>query len=115
MLAVSARSPIEPQGSMRVKQTRITIRQDKVVILQGQASSRKWCPICRAMRDMVVVHSSTVEPETSATVSLERLGLHRLQADDGSPIICVNSLLEVANNKPAFPRQIVEQKKKELP
>jgi hypothetical protein len=46
---------------------------------------------------------------------LDSLPLHRSQAADGTPLICMKSLLGVANTRIDSPRQAVEQKKKELP
>jgi len=90
-----------------MKHTRITIRQDGLLVLRSRIVRRAWCPACGAEGEMV----------TYATQNrwLESLPLHRSQAADGTPLICMKSLLGVANTKTDCPRQAVEPKKKELP
>lgn len=81
-----------------MKQTRITIRQDQVVILRGRKTSRAWCPACGAEADMIAVDRSTALPERTAGF-LESVELHRAEAADGSPLICLKSLLGWFANK----------------
>ena len=90
-----------------MKHTRITIRQDGLLVLRSRIVRRAWCPACGAEGDMVT--------GVSQNRWLDSLPLHRSQAADGTPLICMKSLLGVANTRIDSPRQAVEQKKKELP
>lgn len=90
-----------------MKHTRITIRQDGLLVLRSRAFRRAWCPACGAEGEMVACESQNVW--------LDSLPLHRSQAADGTPLICLTSLLGVTNIKTDSPRPAVEQKKKELP
>ncbi len=72
------------------KQMRITIRQDGLLILRGRTSSRAWCPECRAHGEMITVDRAT---------PIDSLDLHRLQASDGSFLICLKSLVACVTNK----------------
>jgi len=90
-----------------MKQTRITISQDGLLILRSRIVRRAWCPACGAESEMVT--------GVAQDRWLDSLPLHRSQAAYGTPLICMRSLLGVANTKIDSPRQAVEPKKKELP
>lgn len=84
------------------KQMRITIRQDGLLILRGRTSSRAWCPACRAEGEMIAIDHSAVICGTSPEGLegwLDSPSLHRLQAADGSPLICLKSLMGCVTNK----------------
>lgn len=78
------------------KQTKITIETDSLLILRGRNSARAWCPRCAAevemiaMKDVAVI--SNLDPHALEDW-LHSEELHRLQATDGSPLTCLNSLL----------------------
>jgi hypothetical protein len=83
---------------LMAKQTRITIRQDGLLLLRSRISRRAWCPACAAEGDMITLdHAVGMSP--TAKGWLESLPLHRSEASDGSRLICVNSLTGCLANK----------------
>ena len=84
------------------KQTRITIETDSLLILRGRNSSRAWCPLCAAEEEMIALENTGVISNLEKTALEEWLNsgeLHRLQAADGSTLICLNSLLALVQNR----------------
>jgi hypothetical protein len=87
------------------KQTKITIQTDSLLILHGRSSARGRCPFCDAESEMVALQ------ELQFVTNLDRQALeewinsgklHRLPGEDGSTLICLNSLLvRVQNTKPS--------------
>jgi hypothetical protein len=78
------------------KQTKITIQEDSLLYLRGQNSTRAWCPVCNAESEMVALENLHVISNLDRYSLEEWINsseLHRLQGDDGSPLICLNSLL----------------------
>ena len=78
------------------KQTKITIETDFLVILRGQSSSRAWCPVCAAERDVIALDQIGVisNLERSALEDWLASGeLHLSEASDGSALLCLKSLL----------------------
>ena len=78
------------------KQTRITIETDSLLILRGRSSLRAWCPRCAAEVEMIALEDTGVisnleRPELDQWLNSGEL--HRLQATDGSSLMCLNSLL----------------------
>ncbi len=83
-------------GAM-AKRTKITIEADSLLVLRGRSSLRAWCPQCAAEGEMISldgvgVISNLLPAEVEAW--LESEAIHRLQAADRSPLICLNSLLK---------------------
>jgi len=78
------------------KQTKITVETDSLLLLRGLNSTRARCPLCNAESEMVALENLQVISNLERH-SLEKWinsgELHRLQGDDGSPLICLNSLL----------------------
>jgi hypothetical protein len=79
------------------KQTKIMIETDSLLILRGQSSTRAWCPLCAAEVETIALENAGVisnlePPELQEWLNSEEL--HWLQAVDGSPLICLNSLLD---------------------
>jgi hypothetical protein len=78
------------------KQTKITIETDSLLILRGRSSVRAWCPRCAAKVEMIAMKDvgviSNLDPH-ALEEWLHSEELHRLQAADGSPLTCLNSLL----------------------
>ena len=83
------------------KQTKITIETDSIMLLRGRNATRAHCPLCNAESEMIVLGNLQV------VSNLDRPGLeewmnsgelHRLQGDDGSALICLNSLLARIRN-----------------
>jgi hypothetical protein len=84
------------------KRMKITIQTDSLLIVQGRNSRRAWCPLCAAEGEMIALVSAEAISDLEGTVFEEWLQseeLHRLQATDGSTLICVNSLLARVRNK----------------
>ena len=86
------------------KRTKITIETQSLLILRGRNSKRAWCPQCAAEAEMIALENTGVianldRPELEEW--LHSTEPHRLQAADGSTLICLNSLLaRVRNIKP---------------
>jgi hypothetical protein len=79
------------------KQTKITIETDSLFVLRGQSPLLAWCPQCAAEVEMIPldgvgVISNLAPPEVEAWLQSETI--HRSQAIDGTPLICLNSLLK---------------------
>jgi hypothetical protein len=85
------------------KQTKITIQTDSVLLLRGRSSTRVCCPLCNAESEMVALENLEVISNLDRPALEEWINsdeLHRLQGEDGSALICLNSLLaRVRNNK----------------
>ena len=78
------------------KQTTITIETDSLLILRGRNSTRAWCPRCAAEGEMIALENTGVISNLEKAALEEWLNseeLHRVQATDGSALICLNSLL----------------------
>jgi len=86
------------------KLTKITIESDSLLILRGQSSTRAWCPQCAANVEMFALENVGVISNldwTALEAWLNSGELHRSKADDGSALVCLNSLLaRVRNTKP---------------
>ncbi|HUK23186.1 MAG TPA: hypothetical protein VLV49_01300 [Terriglobales bacterium] len=86
------------------RQTRITIETESLLILRGRNSRRTWCAQCGAEDEVIAleeigVMSNLERPALEEWLNSEEL--HRLQAEDGSTLICLNSLLARIQNKKA--------------
>lgn len=78
------------------KQTRLTFETDSLLILQAGNSKRTWCPRCGAEVGMIAMQDTGVISNLEKSELEEWFSsgeLHRLQADDGTALICLNSLL----------------------
>jgi hypothetical protein len=83
------------------KQTRITIETDSVLLLRGPGSTRALCPHCGAESEMLALENLQVISNLDRPTVEEWINsseLHRLQAEDGSALICLNSLLARLQN-----------------
>jgi hypothetical protein len=81
------------------KQTRITIETDSLLILRRGNSALTWCPRCGAERETIAL--TTMISHLQKTLLEEWLNsgdLHQLEAADGSPLVCLNSLLARVQN-----------------
>jgi hypothetical protein len=86
------------------RQTRITIETDSLLILRGRNSRRTWCPQCQSDREMIALESLGVISNLDEPALEEWLNsgqLHRVEAADGSALICLNSLLARVQNTKA--------------
>ncbi len=78
------------------KKIKITMETDSLLILRGRSSRHAWCPICVAEGEMIALENARVISNLHRPALVEWLNsgdLHRSQAVDGSPLICLNSLL----------------------
>ena len=83
------------------KQTKITIETDSLLILRSRSSRRAWCPLCAAEGEMIALENVGLVSNLERPALEEWLNageLHRLQAGDGSVLICLNSLLACVQN-----------------
>ena len=79
------------------KRTKITIETDSLLILRGRSLRRAWCPQCGSEAEMIPLDNvgiiSNLSPrEVEAWIQSE--DLHHSKATDGSPLICLNSMLK---------------------
>jgi hypothetical protein len=84
-----------------VKQMKITIETDSLLIVRGRNSRRAWCPLCAAEGEMIALENVGVISNLEGSALEEWLNsgeLHRSKADDGSVLICLNSLLAHVQN-----------------
>jgi hypothetical protein len=79
------------------KQTKITIETESLLVLHGRTSIRAWCPQCGSEVEMVALESTAVVSNLEPAAVTEWCAseeLHHSQKVDGSPLICLNSLLK---------------------
>ena len=86
------------------KETKITIESDSLLILRGRSSLRAWCPDCACEVEMIPldgvgVISNLAPPEIEAWIQSE--DLHHVIGADGTPLICMNSMLKRIRKKGA--------------
>ena len=79
------------------RQTKITIETNSLLILRGRSSLRAWCSNCGSEVEMIPlagvgVISNLAPREVEAWIQSE--DLHHTIADDGAPLICLNSMLK---------------------
>ena len=84
------------------KQTKITIQTDSWLILQRGNSTRAWCPLCAAEREMIALEkigaiSGLQKPLLEGWLNSE--DLHRSETANGSLLICLTSLLSRVRNR----------------
>jgi hypothetical protein len=84
------------------KQTTINETRS-LLILQGRTSECTWCAQCAAESGLIALHEIGVISNLDRQALEEWLNsgeIHHLQSADGSPAICLNSLLaRVLNTK----------------
>lgn len=81
------------------KRTKITIETDSLLVLRGRKALRAWCPQCATESEMIPFEGiGVISNLTPAEVEswLESEAIHRLQATNGTSLICLNSLLKRA-------------------
>jgi hypothetical protein len=79
------------------KRTKITIETESLLILRGRRSPRAWCPQCGVEGEMIVlgdlgVISNLTPSDVEAWFECE--AIHRSRSEDGTELICLNSLLK---------------------
>jgi hypothetical protein len=89
------------------KQTKITTETDSLLLLRGRNATRAYCPFCSAESEMIVLGNLQVISNLDRQSFEEWINsgeLHRLQGDEGSPLICLNSLLaRIRNTTTTYP------------
>ncbi|MFL6353955.1 MAG: hypothetical protein ACJ74Z_19185 [Bryobacteraceae bacterium] len=83
------------------KQTTITIETSSVLILQARNAHRTWCPQCAVEGEMIALDNTNVISnldQRAVEQWLDSGELHRVNALDGSSLICLNSLLACLQN-----------------
>ena len=83
------------------RQTKITIHTDSLLLLRGRNSVRAHCPLCKGESEMVALENLQVVSNLDRTSLEEWINsgeLHRLQGEDGAPLVCLNSLLARIRN-----------------
>lgn len=104
MLRASSSSFLQAGGSesgVMPKQTKVTIETDSLLILRGRNSNRAWCPQCTAEAEIIALENVGVISNLDRSAVEEWLNsgeLHRSMSANGSPLICLNSLLARVQN-----------------
>lgn len=79
------------------KQTKITIETDLLLVLRGRKPLRAWCRECGAEEEMIPLNEvgivSNLAPAEVGAWMREK-GLHQTRTAEGSPLICLNSMLK---------------------
>ena len=78
------------------KQTILTIETESLLVLRGTAATRSWCTQCGAETETIGLVNLGVVTNLDRSALWEWLNsgdLHRSVASDGSPVICLNSLV----------------------
>jgi hypothetical protein len=79
------------------KTTTVTIESTSLMVVRARGSMRTWCPLCGSEAEMVSVQNLGVVSNLDGPAIEQWLNsgqLHHAQAADGSPAICLNSLLQ---------------------
>lgn len=79
------------------KQQTITVETSSLLIVRGTGSIRAWCSRCGQEAEMVALGNvgviSNLDQDTVENwINAE--DLHHSKAADGSPVVCLNSLLD---------------------
>ncbi len=79
------------------KQTKITIETDSLLVVRARRPLRAWCPGCGSEEEMIPMNdvgivSNLAQPEVRAWMQAE--DLHYIATNDGSTLICLNSMLK---------------------
>lgn len=85
------------------RKTTITIETTSLLVLQSRTSRRGWCPGCNAEQEMLVLENPP-SPDAPLTALLSS-GVHRTRAPDGTPLICLHSLLALAQRNQTGPQE----------
>ena len=78
------------------KHTKVTVETDSLLILHGRGHLRGWCSQCAAEVELVAMNDAEVVSNLDRLALEQWLNseeLHRLQAADGSALLCLPSLL----------------------
>lgn len=78
------------------KQAKITMETSSLFMLRAQTAERAWCAQCAAESEVVALDRIGVISNLDREALEEWLNsgtIHRLEPPNGSPLICLNSLL----------------------
>ena len=84
-----------------VKQIRITIETNSLLVLRGRNAGRRWCPQCAAESETVALGNAEALAKLQSPGLEEWLisgALHRFETAEGSELICLTSLQACARN-----------------
>ena len=90
------------------RQMTITIETNSLLILRGRTTTRAWCPLCGGEVEMIAFQNMGEISSHGKALDhwLNSHALHRAARADGSPVICLNSLLArvlTTTNQPPAP------------
>jgi hypothetical protein len=80
------------------KQMTIRIETKSLLIFRSRSSRRVWCPVCRAGSDALVVEPAGFSDAAAVEQWLKSEGVHRVEAPDGSLLLCLTSLSDRVQN-----------------
>ena len=83
------------------KRTEITLETDRIWVIRRSHSTRAWCAECGREVDLVMLKEAEALSGMSQPLTTQPMlpgcgdseGWHRSQAADGSPLVCLESLL----------------------
>lgn len=78
------------------KRTILTMETESLLVIRGNSVPRSWCAQCAAETEMIGMMNLGVVTNLDHSAIEEWLNsgeLHHSVASDGSPVICLNSLL----------------------
>jgi hypothetical protein len=81
------------------KRTQITVETDQITIIRRRGCTRHWCGECGRETDMVSLSQAGVlrsVPQPLLLNGARTEKWHVTKAADGSPLICLDSLLNAA-------------------
>ncbi len=84
---------------------RIVTESRSLLILQGQASERAWCAQCGGETGLIALHEIGVVSNLDRQALEEWINsheIHQLYSTDGTPALCLNSLLARVLNTQTF-------------
>ena len=86
------------------KRTKITVETESLLVVRARTSTRAWCPQCGIEAEMIALENIGVvsnldRPALEAWLNSGEL--HRSRSDDGSALVCLNSLLARVQNTKA--------------
>ena len=78
------------------KRTILTVETESLLVVRGKGAARSWCAECAAETEMIGLKNLGVVTNLDRSAIegwLSSGDLHRSVASDGSPVVCLNSLL----------------------
>ena len=85
------------------KRTEITIETDRLLIIRRRRTVRFWCRQCRREVDMIDLREAealTGTPQAVLSCGRGDRGWHWSQAEDGSPLLCLESVRRSLQSSP---------------